>query len=143
MPDAHRYRLDVNRRDPPPQGPGARRCLEDARYDLIGAGPPVGRKGAYFARLILSSTHLSTTLARLSSGKLLAPGSVSHQHSSEARCCVSGFDNTAGVKSARVVVLFAVQPASSTTAISKRPKEATLPRAAIVEQLIADRTRGS
>jgi hypothetical protein len=36
-----------------------------------------------------------------------------------------------------------VQLASSTAAISKRPKEATLPRAAIVEQFIADRTRGS
>jgi hypothetical protein len=41
--------------------------------------------GPYFAPLILSLTHLSTSLARCSSGRLLACCSVSIQQSSEAR----------------------------------------------------------
>src|SRR6516164_11756273 len=44
----------------------------------------------YFAPLILSLTHLSTSLARFSSGRPLALGSISIQQSSEARCCMRG-----------------------------------------------------
>ena len=39
------------------------------------------REEAYFAPLILSFTHLSTSLARLSRNTLLAPCSVSNQQS--------------------------------------------------------------
>ena len=46
--------------------------------------------GGYFAPLILPLTHLSTSLARFSGDRLLAPCSVSIQQSSEARCCVRG-----------------------------------------------------
>src|SRR5215471_8023360 len=44
----------------------------------------------YFAPRILSLTHLSTSVARLSSGRPSALGSISIQQSSEARCCVRG-----------------------------------------------------
>src|SRR5262249_28335234 len=50
----------------------------------------VFKLGSYFAPLILSLTQLSTSLARLSSERPLAPCSVSIQQSSEARCRVRG-----------------------------------------------------
>src|SRR6516225_2178208 len=66
-----------------PNGRGAPDCGDE----LCGAASVAGAS-VVFAPLIFSLTHLSTSLARLSSGRLLAPCSVSIQQSSEARCCV-------------------------------------------------------
>jgi hypothetical protein len=81
------------------------------------------------AALILSFTHLSTILVRLSSGRLFAPCSVSIQHSSAALLWVSGWGaGSAGGVPVRLVV----QLARITAAISGSPKWAT------VELFIAD-----
>src|SRR5215472_5241249 len=87
----------------------------------------------YFAPLILSLTHWSTTLERLSRGKLLAPCSVSIQHCSAALDWVSGSGAACAVG---VSVRLVVQLARITAAISRRPKWATLVRAKL-ELLIA------
>jgi hypothetical protein len=83
------------------------------------------------AALILSFTHLSTTLERLSGGRLFAPCSVSIQHCSAALLCVSGWDagSVGGVS-----VGLVVQLARITAAIS-----GSSPKQAIVELFIADR----
>src|SRR5262249_31145571 len=59
-----------------------------ASGDELCEAASVASASAVFAPLILSLTHLSTSLARFSSGRPLALGSISIQQSSEARCCV-------------------------------------------------------
>src|SRR5437588_12519864 len=82
----------------------------------------------YFAPLIFSVTHWSTTFERLSSGRLLAPCSVSIQHCSAALDWVSG---GGAASTAGVPARLAVQPASIIAANTRRPKRATLTRAIV------------
>src|SRR5215467_8269674 len=82
----------------------------------------------YFAPLILSLTHWSTTLARFSGGRLLAPCSVSIQHCSAALYWVSG---GGAASAAGVAAGLVLQLARITAPISRRFKGATLVRATV------------
>src|SRR6516225_2499442 len=73
----------------PYHGPMNGRGAPDRGDELCGAAS-VASASAVFVPLILSLTHLSTSLARFSSGRPLALGSISIQQSSEARCCMRG-----------------------------------------------------
>ena len=88
--------------------------------------PELGR--TYLAPLIFSVTHWSTTFERLSSGRLLAPCSVSIQHCSAALDWVSG---GGAASTAGVPARLAVQLASIIAANTRRPKRATLTRAIV------------
>ena len=107
----------------------ARRANIAKLPELVGKPLPAPELGrTYLAPLIFSVTHWSTTFDRLSSGRLLAPCSVSIQHCSAALDWVSG---GGAASTAGVPARLAVQLASIIAANTRRPKRATLTRAIV------------
>src|SRR6516165_7494302 len=82
------YHGPMNGRGAPDRGDELCGAASMAGGDELCEAASVASASAVFAPLILSLTHLSTSLARFSSGRPLALGSISIQQSSEARRCV-------------------------------------------------------